>query len=74
MTFNEIKNKIAINYEVGAITDDQLIDLIENLVDYLNLKTVTGTAKERGKSYRGINNFNSPDLIIDNVKFFKNNF
>ena len=39
MTFNEIKNKIAINYEFGAITDDQLID-----------------------------------LIIDNVKFFKNNF
>ena len=73
MTFNELYNKIFSNYEAGAITDEQLVQLIEQSAVYLNLKTQTNTAIFRGKSYNGIKNFTNHTIVIDGVKFYSNN-
>ena len=54
MTFNELRDKIFQNYEAGAITDEDLLQIIEFAVSYLNLKTLTNTATFRDKSYNGI--------------------
>ena len=73
MTFNDLKCKIFANYEAGAISDRELISLVDEIVDYLNLKTTTNTAEFRGKSFNGIKKFEVPAVIIDGIKFYKNN-
>lgn len=73
MTFNELRDKLFKNYEAGAITDSDLMQIIELSKLYLNLKTLTNTAAFRNKSYNGIKNFATPDIIIDGVAFYKNN-
>ena len=73
MTFNDLKHKIFANYEVGAISDHELSGLLSEIADYLNLKTTTNTAALRGKSFNGIKNFEVPAVIIDGIKFYKNN-
>ena len=73
MTFNELRDKIFQNYEAGAISDNQLVQIIELAAAYLNLKTLTNTAIFRNKSYNGVKNFATPDIHIDGVAFYKNN-
>lgn len=73
MNFNELRDKLFANYEAGAISDEQLVQIIELANQYLNLKTKTNTAKYRGKSYNGIKNFVMNDIEIDGVQFYINN-
>lgn len=73
MTFSELKHKLSANYEIGAITDEQLVQLIELTAKYLNLKTRTNKAKSIGKSYNGIKKFIPHNLEIDGVKFYIDN-
>ena len=73
MTFRELRYKLFANYENGEITDEQLVQLIEQSAVYLNLKTQTNTAIFRGKSYNGIKNFTNHTIVIDGVKFYSNN-
>ena len=73
MTFNDLKCKIFANYEAGAISDHDLSGLLSEIADYLNLKTTTNTAEFRGKSFNGIKKFEVPAVIIDGIKFYKNN-
>ena len=73
MTFNELKHKIFANYEVGAITDCEIVSLVDEIANYLNLKTTTNTAEFRRKSFNGIKKFEVPAVIIDGIKFYKNN-
>ena len=73
MTFNDLKCKIFANYEAGAISDYDLSGLLSEISDYLNLKTTVNTAEFRGKSFNGIKNFEVPAVIIDGIKFYKNN-
>lgn len=72
MTFNELKDKLFKNYEAGAISDEDLLQVIELAVGYLNLKTLSNTAGFRGKSYNGIKNYVYPDIVIDGERFYKN--
>lgn len=74
MTFNDLKNKIFANYEAGAISDYELSGLIDDISCYLNFKTTTNTAEFRGKSFNGIKNFEVPAVVIDGIKFYKNNY
>ena len=74
MTFNDLKNKIFANYEAVAISDYEMAGLFSDIADYLNLKTTTNTAEFRGKSFNGIKNFEVPAVIIDGIKFYKNNY
>lgn len=71
MKFNELSDKIFINYEAGAISDEQLLQIIERAVGYLSLKTRTNHSKRIGKSYNGVKNFYKEDISIDGVEFYK---
>jgi hypothetical protein len=73
MTFNQLSDKLFENYEAGAISDRQLVQIIERASGYLNLKTLNNTAKFRGKSYNGIKNFVVVDVLIDEERFYINN-
>lgn len=73
MTFSELSDKLFQNYELGVISDEQLVQIIELAVDYLNLKTLSNTAEYREKSYNGIKKFTMSDIVIDKVKFYINN-
>lgn len=73
MIFNELRDKLFSNYEVGEISDEQLVQIIELAKDYLVLKTITNTASIRVKSYNGIKKYSVPNLVIDGVKFYINN-
>lgn len=73
MTFNQLRDKIFHNYEAGAISDAELVQIIELAAQYLNLKTQTNTAKFSGKTYNGIKKTRLPDIEINNIKFFINN-
>lgn len=73
MTVNELIDKLFQNYEAGAISDEQLVQIIELAKGYLNLKTTTNTAEFQKKSYNGIKKHSNPAIIIDGVKFYINN-
>ena len=60
MTFNELYNKIFSNYEAGAITDEQLVQIIEQSAVYLNLKTQTNTAIFHCKKLQWYKKFYKP--------------
>ena len=73
MEINQLQTILFSSYEKGNYTDDDLLHIIEQAIDYLVLKSVTNTAKVRAKSYNGILKHTKHDLIIDSIKFYKNN-
>ena len=73
MNIDSLKQNLFGNYEDGTISDDDLIQIIEQAAEYLNLKTRSNTAKYRGKSYNGIKKFANHDLEIDGQIFHINN-
>ena len=73
MNIDSLKQTLFENYEDGLISDDDLIQIIEQAAEYLNLKTRSNTAKYRGKSYNGIKKFANHDLEIDGQIFHINN-
>ena len=73
MTFNELRDKLFSNYEAGAITDEQLVQVIELSANYLNLKTITNYAKVNKITYNGALKRKLNKLIIDNQTFIINN-
>lgn len=73
MTFNELRDKLFSNYESGAITDEQLVQVIELSANYLNLKTITNYAKANKITYNGALKRKLNKVIIDNQTFIINN-
>ena len=73
MTFSELRDKLFKNYEAGAITDEQLVQIIELSAKYLNLKTLTNYAKSEGVSYNGAKKRKLSKVKIDNVEFIIDN-
>mgnify|MGYP003588432721 CR=1 FL=1 len=73
MKISELTDKLFEAYQNGDATDTDLVQIIELASIFLNLKTLTNTAKMNGKSYNGVKRFTQCDLIIDNVKFYINN-
>ena len=69
MTFNDLVNKIFVNYENGAITDDQLVQIIELSCNYLNAKTLTNYSISEKISYNGAKKRKLKYFKIDGVKF-----
>lgn len=54
------------------LTELELTFLVQFIASYLGLRTVSDTAKLRGKSFNGIKNHTSK-VIIGNKKFVINN-
>lgn len=73
MTFNELRDKLFLNYEAGAISDEQLVQVIELSANYLNLKTITNYAKVNKITYNGALKRKLNKAIIDNQTFIINN-
>lgn len=60
------------NVVTGKISNDELVQLIEQCGSYLNLKTIPDYAKEKGISYNGAKKFRHVVKIF-NVKFVVDN-
>lgn len=73
MTFSELRDKFFANYEAGAITNEQLVQIIEQASVYLNLQTLTNYAKSSGLSYNGAKKRQKSIVLIDGVQFVINN-
>ena len=73
MTFNELRDKLFSNYEIGAISDEQMVQIIELATSYLNLQTLTNYSKTENISYNGAKKRNNKVVKIDNVEFIINN-
>ena len=71
MNFNQLSDKLFQNYEAEAISDKQLLQIIERSVGYLSLKTRTNHGKRIGKSYNGVKNYCKSDITIDGIEFYK---
>lgn len=54
MTFSELENKFFRNYEVGAISDEQLVQHIDRAMIYLGAKTIATFSKQEGVDYNVI--------------------
>ena len=53
------------------ITETESVFLVQFIASYLDLKTISDTAKHRGKSFNGIKNFNDK-VLIGGKKFIIN--
>jgi hypothetical protein len=73
MTFNELRDKIFQNYENGAISDSELVQILEITSQYLNLKTITNYAKANKITYNGALKRKLHKVIIDNQTFVIDN-
>lgn len=79
MTFNELQEKIFINYQEGAISDDQLVQLIDLAMRFLGAKTLAAQAKYKGVDYNVIKKqktrLENPlyTFTVGGVEFVKNN-
>lgn len=73
MTFNELQSKLFENYQNGDVTNDQLVQIIEQSALYLNLRTITNYAKENKISYNGALKRKLNKVIIDNQTFIIDN-
>ena len=73
MKTSELIDKIFKNYESGAITDDDLVQIIELSALHLNLKTITNYAKANKISYNGALKRKLNKITIDNQTFIIDN-
>ena len=73
MTFNQLLAKIESNYIAGAISDEQLVQIIELGKTYLNLRTKTNYAKSNGLTYNGGLKRKVRKIEIDKVTFIIDN-
>ncbi len=69
MNYKVIQMIHAINE--NELTETESVFLVQFIASYLDLKTISDTAKHRGKSFNGINNFNDK-VIIGGKKFIIN--
>jgi hypothetical protein len=72
----DLVDKILINIDKGLInnmlSNDDLVQIIEQCGMYLNLKTISNYAKYKGISYNGAKNYRTVVNIFD-IKFIIDN-
>ena len=73
MTFSELQHKLFYNYENGAISDEQLVQIFEQISGYLNLKTITNYAKANKITYNGALKRKLHKIEIDKITFIIDN-
>ena len=72
LLINNIKQHLSERVENGELTNDELVQLIEYIGGYLNLKTIPDYATENNLSYNGVKKFRTI-VTIFNVKFVIDN-
>jgi len=79
MTFNQLQEKFFQNYQAGAISDDQLVQFIDQSMGYLGAKTLAAQAKYKGVDYNVIKKqktrLENPlqTFVVGGVEFVINN-
>ncbi|TDD77127.1 hypothetical protein [Flavobacterium caseinilyticum] len=68
----KIKEHLSERIENGELNNDDMVQIIEHLGSYLNLKTIPDYAKENKRSYNGVKNHRTIRIIF-NVKFVIDN-
>ncbi len=72
----ELKDKLILNVMKGVdqnmLGNEDLVDIIRTCGAYLNLRTISGYAKENGISYNGAKNFRNR-VELFGVKFIIDN-
>jgi hypothetical protein len=53
---NKVQEYIVKCLQKDELTDENLVQIIERINDYLNLKTISKYAKDHKKTYNGIKN------------------
>ncbi len=72
MLINTIQQHLDKRIQADELSNDDLVQLIEQLGSYLNLQTITAYAKQNKMSYNGAKNFRKvvtlfgEKFIIDN--------
>jgi hypothetical protein len=69
---NIIENHISNRIVSGEISNNEIVQLIEHLGSYLNLKTIPDYARENNLSYNGVKKHRTI-VEIFNVKFVVDN-
>lgn len=72
MLINTISEHLSKRIMNGELTNDELVQLIELIGGYLNLRTVADYARESGISYNGAKKFRQVKKIFG-VKFIIDN-
>ena len=72
MLINTIQQHLAKRVEADELTNDDLVQLIEQLGSYLNLQTIPAYAKQNNMSYNGAKKFRKV-VVIFGEKFIIDN-
>ena len=72
MLINTIQQHLSTRIEANELTNDELVQLIEQLGKYLNLQTIPDYAKQKNMSYNGVKNFRKV-ISLFNVAFVIDN-
>lgn len=67
-----IQEHLSERIEKNELTNDDLVQLIEHLGGYLNLRTIPDYAKENNMSYNGVKKFRTIKTIF-NTKYVIDN-
>lgn len=69
---DKIKQHLSERIENNELTNDEMIEIIEHVGMYLNLKKIPDYRKENNMSYNGVKNFRNVKIIF-NTKFVVDN-
>ena len=72
LIMNELNTYIDKAVKLNRLSNDDLVQIIEQCGSYLNLKTVTDYAQAKGMSYNGVKKFRQVRRILG-VKFVIDN-
>ena len=66
-------NRVLKEVYEGKISNREIVQHIELLCGFLNLKTIPNYARNEGISYNGAKKRKTQKVIIDNIKFIVDN-
>lgn len=72
MIVNKICEHLSVRIENGDLSNDDLVQIIEHVGEYLNIATISDYAKQHKMSYNGVKKFRHTRTIF-NTKFVIDN-
>jgi len=73
MKINELQEELFRQYQEGYISDDEMVQIFEQIAGFLNLKTITNYAKANKITYNGALKRKLRKVVIDNQTFIIDN-
>lgn len=73
MEINNLQKELFIQYQDGYISDNDLVQIFEQIAAFLNLRTITNYAKANRITYNGALKRKLNKVAIDNQTFIIDN-